>query len=190
MAGAAGTAICNRDRPLFDIVFILHLKKIYHTIEKSRQAVKNLRPGDFLFLPVSQGFISVIGRLQGVINLTLLVLAHTAQFLGGWECVDHGLHRADGADIAAGRPLRSGGITAILVVFVLAGYALHLRGIGAVPAVDDLAVLACFGAVHIAGNFRYSLHKATAPVMDMAAGLALYGLYVTAVLCVFLMVRA
>ena len=80
--------------------------------------------------------------------------------LGVRECVNEGLHRADMADIAAELAEVGGDIAALAVMLVLTGYALHLRDITATLTVDDLAVLACFVAIHIAEYFRYSLHKA------------------------------
>jgi hypothetical protein len=70
------------------------------------------------------------------------------------------------------------------------GSALHRWGVGTALGVNDLAVLADFGAIHVAGGFLLRLLKAAVPVMDVAAGVTLHGLPIAAVLGVFGMVGA
>ena len=103
-----------------DIGYRFLLQRIYHTVEHSKQAVENLRPGDFCFLLVRQGVVGIIGRLQFLISRLLFLFGHISQLVRRGKGVDLRLHRTDGAHISAGCSLSGRGIAALTVMLMLA----------------------------------------------------------------------
>ena len=161
MVGVSTISITAADRML------MVGQSIHHVVEHVKQALENLRPGDFRFLLVRQGVVGFISRQQLGVRRLPLLLAHSSQLVRRGQDVDQRLHWADGAHEAAGRPCRGRGIAAGFIVGMGAGVGgcfFALRG------EDAAAVTAC--------------------LVDMPARCSLHGSQIPAGLCVLPVVGA